>query len=214
MEITSKTLCGDTTIGHVARMHVGELANYPVEIIPGDSEPTTRGSGWHSSTFRITVGEEWCKALIKDRVRQHKANGVTCYIRCGSRKIIHGIQASQGWNKHGQMMLVESGDRVYHSSEVSYNKAIKTTIKAWVSASRELRRFAKGLGKSLEEIEITKGDSYAAGNCKIGTEMFIQRHRELLGKETILASEFLTIGQMDSINRVKATIAVAASRQQ
>jgi hypothetical protein len=230
--------CGDTTAAHIARMHVGEKAGHPVKIIPGDSEPRYEGSGFYwetkggtiirhpsayskygwsnmiyvSSDLHITVGEEWLKGL---RVRHHKVDGVTMYIKCGSRETIHGITVSNGWCAGGRYSLVENGlGQTYHAGSWNKRYAVRTAIRAWTRQSRELRKFSSGLGVDLNLIEVTKEDSYAAGNCKPGTENFMLSNG-LFGKESIKATELLDLAKNGfNISLVKATISAAARRIQ
>jgi len=226
--------CGDITVSKLIRIIMGDN-QHAINIVAGDSRPHytgegfgfyTRGgtyiqhpssyskSGWsnmvyHSSTLTIEVGEDWCKKLIKDRVRHHEAQGITSYIRCGSRKIIHGISASQGWTRWKIIILVEDNTgRVYHSNFTNYKTAIKSAIRAWTEHSRNIKRFIAGLNVDLNEVEVIKEDSYAAGNCRVGTDAFISANK-LKNKESILASDLLKIA---SDNRIKATISAAVER--
>jgi len=90
--------------------------------------------------------------------------------------------------------------------------AVKVAIRAWNRQVKELKAFSRGIGISLDKIEVTKEDSIAAGNCKVGTEMFAMA-KGLSNRDSIFASELLDIAIGDvNFGRVKATIAAAARR--
>lgn len=220
---------------------VGDERAIPIVEVDGDTPPHVEGESYywttpsgntivdhpmsygyptwyHGSTRKVVVG----RGYRLPELRRHTAYGITTWVICGYRRIIHGyrVEPARGWTRYGRYWLVRcpNGD-FYHAirtvslydSQKDAAKAVRTAVHALRERRLNQRRWEIGLSKPLRQIAVTVEDAVQAGNCRIGVNSWMSLHGVPPDTISMQADELLKIATT-SRDRVMAAITAADKR--
>ncbi len=139
--------------------------------------------GWAAE--RVGAGEFSClreAVASADQLVPDETDGVRLLLDPETEETKLGISTTAGWLENGDFhWLIRAGERTFHAPNYWGGRkvAVKNAITAWHQRARLERKEEKLLQKLHPEnscLLVYVQDSYAAGNCRPGTESFASSH--------------------------------------